>query len=363
LVNVVLTPLTTTTGVKVTVALPLLDRVTVVVTVLPTAPEGIGWTFTPGSLSRPVPVSVSLLFVLLLSGTLGAVTLAVTVAPVAVSGTVIGALLVLWPGASVTLVNVVLTPLTTTTGVKVTVVLPLLLRVTVVVTVLPAAPEGMGWTFTPGSLSRPVPVSVSLLFVLLLSGTLGAVTLAVTVAPVAVSGTVIGALLVLWPGASVTLVNVVLTPLTTTTGVKVTVVLPLLLKVTVVVTVLPTAPAGMGWTFTPGSLNRPAPPSVSLLLAVLLSGTLGLVTLAVTVAPVAVSGTVIGALLIVWPGASVTLVNVVLTPLTTTTGVKVTVVLPLLLKVTVVVTVLPTAPEGMGWTFTPGSLNRPTVVS
>ena len=97
-----------------------------------------------------------------------------------------------------------------------------------------------------------------------------------------ITGTVIGALLTVWPGASVTFASVVVTPLITTTGVKVTVVLPLLLKLTVVVTVLPTAPEGIGCTSTPGSANRPVPPAVSVLLLGLLSGTLDLVTLAVT---------------------------------------------------------------------------------
>ncbi|WP_310566995.1 hypothetical protein [Hydrogenophaga sp.] len=80
----------------------------------------------------------------------------------------------------------------------------------------------------------------------LLSGAVAAVTLAVTVAPVAFSGTVIGALLTVCPGASVTGASVVVLPLTRICGTNVTVTLPLLDSVTVVVTVEPTAPLGIG---------------------------------------------------------------------------------------------------------------------
>ena len=272
---------------------------------------------------------MSVLLAGLLSGTLGAVTLAVTVAPVVVSGTVIGALWV-WPGASVTGASVVVTPLITTTGVNVTVVLPLLERVTVVVTVVPGLPEGIGFTSTPGSLnsgvvcSPPAWLSTSLLLAVLLSGVVVATVLvASSTAPIVLGTVVVKVCVTLAPGARSPTVKVRTSPLlrvtVPTVALAVVPAAALLVKVTVTVTTLPAGAVVGRSTSVLTSANCAPPSSVSVLLAGLLSGTLGAVTLAVTVAPVVVSGTVIGALW-VWPGASVTGASVVVTPLITTTG-------------------------------------------
>ena len=100
--------------------------------------------------------------------------------------------LLVWPGASVTGARLVTTPLITTCGVKVTVALPLLLRVSVVVTVVPGLPEGIGLTATPGSASSTTSVSVPVLLVLLLSGVLVATVLvALSAALALLLGTVV----------------------------------------------------------------------------------------------------------------------------------------------------------------------------
>ena len=102
------------------------------------------------SASKVPVVWVLLLLAGLVSATLGAVTAAVTVAPAAVMVTVTATDWVA-PGARVTAPCGTLTPLTRITGVKVTVVEPLLLRVTVAVTVEPGVPAGIGLTRTAGS--------------------------------------------------------------------------------------------------------------------------------------------------------------------------------------------------------------------
>jgi len=148
----------------------LLVKVTVTVTTEPAGALAGSCTVVVTSASSTPLTWVLVLFALLLSATLGAVTLAVTVPPVAVRTTLMGALVAVWPGASVTGAKVLVTPLTTICGVKVTVALPLFDRVTVVVTVLPGVPLGIGLTTTPGSLNSTVSAAVAVLFALLLSG-------------------------------------------------------------------------------------------------------------------------------------------------------------------------------------------------
>ncbi len=153
-----------TTALAVAPAAALLPKVTVTVTTLP-ATAFTGKSTTVVTSARITPLTwVLVLFALLLSATLGAVTLAVTVPPLAVRTTLIGALVAVCPGASVTGARVLVTPLTTSCGVKVTVALPLLDRVTVVVTVLPGVPLGIGLTTTPGSLKSTTRLSVPVLF-------------------------------------------------------------------------------------------------------------------------------------------------------------------------------------------------------
>jgi hypothetical protein len=214
--------------------------------------------------------------------------LAVTVAPVVVSGTVIGALCVLCPGASVTAARVVVTPLTTTTGVKVTVVLPLLLKVTVVVTVVPGLPEGIGLTCTPGSLnsgvscSPPAWLSTSLLFAVLDSG-VGVATVLVpsSTVPVVFGTVVVKVLVTLAPGARSPRVKVCTSSVGQghrahhRAGRRGRAPLALLVKVTVTVTTLPAGALAGRSTSVVTSANCAPPSCVLLLLAGLLSGTLG----------------------------------------------------------------------------------------
>lgn len=303
------------------------------------------------------------------SGTLGAVTLAVTVPPVAVIGTVMGALVAVAPGASVTAASSVgAPPLTTTSGVNVTVVLPLLDSVSVVTTDTPSSALGMAFTTTPGSLNSTLRLpETAVLLPTLLSGVVEVTMLdALSTAVAVMEGTVVvNVCVLLWPGASVPAVKGFTSPLDSVTEPVTTCAavpeLALLVKVTVP---LATEPAGA----LPGStteVNKSAYTTPLSAVAVLLPGLLSTmpptmaVTLADTVPPVAVMGTVITALVLVAPAGNVTWARSVgAPPLTETCGVNVTGIWPATLpSISVVVTELPSVPAGIGLIATDGSAN------
>jgi len=341
------------------VAVPLLDSTTVVVTLLPDTPEGMALTTTPGSENSTLRLAVAVLFAPLLSGVALLTALLALRVTVAVSlGTVVVKLRgTLAPGARSPTAKACTTPLLSVTvpvtAVAVAAVAPLalLVKVAVTVTTEPAGALAGRVTAVVTSANSATPTWVLVLLALLLSGTVGAVTLAVTVEPVAVTGTVMGAVVLLWAGARVTGARLLATPLITTCGVKVTVAAPLLDSTTVVVTLLPDTPEGMALTNTPGSENSTLRLAVAVLFAPLLSGVALATTLPAVRAAVAVSlGTVVvklrGALA---PGARSPTAKACTTPLLSVTvpvtAVAVAAVAPLALLVKVAVTVT-TEPAG-----------------
>ena len=174
---------------------------TVVVTVLPGVPDGNGLTLTPGSANSTSSDAAAVeLFAALLSGEIVATVLvAPRIVVPSVRGTVVVKVCVLLaPGVRLPTVKVctslldnVTVPVTTEAAVPAD---PLLEKVTVPETTEPAgALPGRATVVVSSANSAPLTL-VSVLFAPLLSGTVAAVTMAVTVPPVAVIGTVIGAL-------------------------------------------------------------------------------------------------------------------------------------------------------------------------
>lgn len=144
----------------------------------------------------------------------------------------------------------------------------------------------------------------------------------------------------------VTAASVCVTPLTTTVGVKVLALGPLLINVTVALTVVPAIRLPGKKTSAPRS-DKPASDTVApaVLLAKLSSGQLATPVDAATVVDVPPPSNTVVTDVTEEFGASVTGANVVVRPSTTSVGVKVAVTRPGLLNVTVADTVVPGRPD------------------
>jgi hypothetical protein len=209
----------------------------------------------------------------------------------------------------------------------------------VLLTVVPAGALAGRATVVLTLASSGVRDLLSVLLAVVVSGTLVVLTPAVTVAPLVVTPTVC-TVLVLAPGARVTGAKVVVTPLITTVGVKVTVALPLLVNVMVELTVVPAGALAGRATVVLTSASSGVSVRVCVLSAKVVSGTVEPLAPPVTVAPLKLTPTGC-TVLVLAPGARVTGTKVVVTPLITTVGVKVVVAEPVLVKLMVLLTVVP----------------------